>query len=182
MTVLSQLEQSIRAANAIPPEAFGGAEAILAESSSLASSPFFDILTASIAHGKSEDHLRLTPVLLSGFANNSYPAVYRDAIDNLFASDALRSAITPQLVPVLIDKVEERTSTSNSLIAAYAFQRDCFASRSKIFRPAIACLQSWQSLAKAKATSLPSMRANSSARRIINGAKSRCSRLWFICR
>jgi hypothetical protein len=68
MSVLSQLQQSIQASSVVTPQALGGAEAILAETGSLAASPFFDILTASIARGSAEDQLRLTPLLLSGLA------------------------------------------------------------------------------------------------------------------
>ncbi|WP_299851812.1 hypothetical protein [uncultured Roseovarius sp.] len=103
-------------------EELGGVEAILGDREAVISSPFLDVLLECIRGGSAQDQTLLLDLVAEGFLKADKPAVFRDAANVLLADPELRLSARPKLVEALVQRVEERQSGKDALIAAYALE------------------------------------------------------------
>lgn len=122
MSALDQLEACLSGQAPVTVEALGGVDHILADAERLAASPFLDIVVAMANAASAAEREKLGGLLVEGFDKASEPQSFRDAIDTLIGSDALRVALAPALVPVFTRRARDRSGGRDALIAAFALE------------------------------------------------------------
>lgn len=119
MSALDQLEACLSGQAPVTVEALGGVDHILADAERLVASPFLDIVVAMANDASAAEREKLGGLLVEGFDKASEPQSFRDAIDTLIRSDALRVALAPMLVPVFTRRARDRSGGRDALIAAF---------------------------------------------------------------
>lgn len=122
MSALDQLEACLSGQLPVTVEALGGVDHILADAERLVASPFLDVIVAMANAASAAEREKLGGLLVEGFDKASEPQSFRDAIDTLIGSDALRVALAPALVSIFTRRARDRSGGRDALIAAFALE------------------------------------------------------------
>jgi len=122
MSALDLLEARLAASEPITINDLGGVDAILADADRLHAAPFLDILADMIIVADPTDGARLHNFLVGGFDSASDPQSFRDAIDRLIRSGALRAVMAQAVVAIFTRRVREHGTERETLIAAYSLE------------------------------------------------------------
>lgn len=122
MSVIAEIEARLNSGTAFTIAQLGGVAAIAAEAEALVKAPYLDVLVSLASSADTQDESILDALVLRGFQEGCNALPFRDAANAVVDSDALRMRIGKQLQPVLAQRVNERQSVADGLVAAYALE------------------------------------------------------------
>jgi hypothetical protein len=122
MSVCAALEANVAVGTIPSLDELGGVNAVLGEQDAIVSSPFLDVLLATISAESVQNQTLLLELVVDGFLKAEQPAVFRDALNVLLADQELRYLARKRIVEVLNQRVEGRRPGKDALTAAYALE------------------------------------------------------------